>query len=132
MTKRESACTSNLKQVGAAAILYSRDHGGHLPDASKWEDKLDPYVRNPGLFDCPARRGPGRHGYAFNRRVSGMRLSSIQDPKQTPLIFDSSAERRNAAEDPAQATPHSTTDHAMAAFADGHVARLQTSDTRGQ
>ena len=130
MTKRETACLGNVKHLGAAAILYSRDHGGHLPDASRWEDELDPYTRNPLIFECPARRGTGRHGYAFNRQVSGMRLSQIEHPAQVPLIFDSSADHRNAAEDPAQAASHSTTNQAMAAFSDGHAGRLRL--TKGE
>jgi prepilin-type N-terminal cleavage/methylation domain-containing protein len=67
----QTACLSNLKQVGIALVLYSDDNGGYWPFASDttqpppniWTKELQPYIRLRGdqsngqenpVFICPA------------------------------------------------------------------------------
>ncbi len=63
---RQSSCTSNLKQIGTAFMMYAqdydevlcdnlmgRDHGNWaLMDA--WSRCIMPYVKNQQLFKCPS------------------------------------------------------------------------------
>jgi prepilin-type N-terminal cleavage/methylation domain-containing protein len=72
---RGSACLSNLKQLGAATIMYAQDYDEVLPiDATGCQDgtradvcsygnpqarieaKIAPYVKNAGVFSCPRAR----------------------------------------------------------------------------
>lgn len=60
---RATACSSNLKQIGLAMLLYAGDHNGYLPRASfppgaqrprcGWPDYFFRYARNAKIFQCP-------------------------------------------------------------------------------
>ena len=75
--KAEAAsCTSNLKQIATAMIMYASDYDGYLYsyDATQvapeyagygmWY-KLQPYTKNAGVFDCPT--SPDRVNPAWDR-----------------------------------------------------------------
>lgn len=78
---RQTACTSNLRQIGTAFALYAQDNDELLPDRRELKNALpggyrpwttwppsdprggwaavvlDPYVRNRGLWSCPSLVG---------------------------------------------------------------------------
>ncbi|MGI4790999.1 MAG: DUF1559 domain-containing protein [Janthinobacterium lividum] len=70
---RKTACLSNEKQIGLAAIEYSQDYdealvkgwyglggyGNSNPDGStyKWMDALYPYIKSEAVFNCPSAAG---------------------------------------------------------------------------
>jgi len=55
-----SGCTSNIKQVALATLMYSQDYGGKLPPAIfpgktvGWANGLQPYIKSYALLQCPA------------------------------------------------------------------------------
>jgi prepilin-type N-terminal cleavage/methylation domain-containing protein/prepilin-type processing-associated H-X9-DG protein len=68
---RQSACLSNLKQVGIALQMYTQDYDETVPSArtfGRWwtkydprswpepfaRDQLMPYVKNEALWNCPS------------------------------------------------------------------------------
>ena len=63
-----SACLSNLRQIGLAAILYTNDNKGRLPDAGtgtdpQWARTLSAYLAVPAtqrasIFVCPGTTIP--------------------------------------------------------------------------
>ncbi len=75
---RQSACSSNLKQLGTAVMMYIQDYDEtFVPNYSYcvggtqlfwWDDMVQPYVKNWQLFLCPSatvytytyRRPPGQ------------------------------------------------------------------------
>jgi prepilin-type N-terminal cleavage/methylation domain-containing protein len=78
---RKAACTSNLRQIGAAFALYTQDYDDRLPDRrdlkaslpggfrpwSTWPPSdprggwavsvLQPYTRNGAIWSCPSMTG---------------------------------------------------------------------------
>ena len=78
---RQTACFSNLRQIGTALAMYEPDYDDSLPDRrdlkqslpggympwSSWPTSdprcawaqivLDPYIRNSGIWTCPSVRG---------------------------------------------------------------------------
>ena len=63
---RQTACASNLKQIGLAMIQYQQDNDGGAPQGSvnngwymsdannyKWMDAIFPYVKSEAVFNCP-------------------------------------------------------------------------------
>jgi prepilin-type N-terminal cleavage/methylation domain-containing protein/prepilin-type processing-associated H-X9-DG protein len=80
---RQSACQSNLKQIGIASAMYAQDYDETLvrawrivnsQDGTTWADMLMPYIKNTQLLDCPSSGrkanllGPTTWGgYTFNR-----------------------------------------------------------------
>jgi prepilin-type N-terminal cleavage/methylation domain-containing protein len=64
---RQSACLSNLKQMGVAIQMYTQDYDERVPMSadqlaqnagdgwlSFWFGKIQPYVKNQGIFNCPS------------------------------------------------------------------------------
>jgi prepilin-type processing-associated H-X9-DG protein len=84
---RTAACQSNLKQIGLAALMLESDQG-RLPDHRRLEQELQPYLRNPQVFQCPSAR-PGAPPYRMNSRVSRKALKQIAAPADTILAFES-------------------------------------------
>lgn len=132
-----SACMSNLRQIGLGLSIYTRDYDETLPrpwfgrdggpsDARvnyKWMDALQPYVKNPALFNCtwdqssrPYRERSGRDygSYAINNAYSapgdaqsppaGRSQSQIANPFGTILLLDGENDFQFSWRD-AQSTP---------------------------
>ncbi|MBC2602148.1 prepilin-type N-terminal cleavage/methylation domain-containing protein [Puniceicoccus vermicola] len=67
---RLAECTSNLRQIGAAGMLFSNEHGGRLPSSRLYnssEDEEDPGLREyfddderHSVFSCPSLEGYGK------------------------------------------------------------------------
>ncbi|MFM7319934.1 MAG: DUF1559 domain-containing protein, partial [Armatimonadota bacterium] len=87
---RQSACVSNLRQIGMALAMYRADHDELQPESSPdtnpacldccegtytWRAVILPYVKNVGLFVCPQQ--PQLNGFA----TAGMRgpLQPVSD-----------------------------------------------------
>ena len=55
---RKSACLSNLKQIGTAAMMYTQDYDERLPmsnfSVGRWYTLLQPYARSMQVFVCPS------------------------------------------------------------------------------
>lgn len=102
---RQTACLSNLKQLGVALIMYGDDYDGTLPyhiitlDATptymNYLAALGPYVRNTQVFDCPSRRdiayeGPGDTtlAYVYNRELNGAFIGLVDDPSNVLAVMD--------------------------------------------
>jgi prepilin-type N-terminal cleavage/methylation domain-containing protein/prepilin-type processing-associated H-X9-DG protein len=73
-TARESArrasCSSNIRQLGIAALMYAQDNDDLLPLPytywgdwcsvnTTWRQRIIPYVKNTGIFHCPSFSGAG-------------------------------------------------------------------------
>lgn len=54
----ESRCLSNVRQLGAASMLFSADYKDYLPDIGWWSAELLPYTNSADphndLFWCPS------------------------------------------------------------------------------
>ncbi len=61
---RQSSCSSNLKQLGVAAMSYVQDFDemypsswygpGAYPGAYQWNGAVAPYIKNTQVFQCPS------------------------------------------------------------------------------
>ena len=85
---RGTRCLENVLRLTDAADAYARDHGGRLPPAREWCDRLRPYLKDAKAFVCPATRNQ-RCSYAFNANLSQVRLASIREPGGVVLFFES-------------------------------------------
>lgn len=59
---RQTACSSNLKQLGTGMLMYIQDYDEQLPLAAyatatraiTWHDMIDPYLKNKDVWLCPS------------------------------------------------------------------------------
>lgn len=104
---RESACLSNLREIGVAVELYLGENSGVLPDleigredkssdAAVMETVLIDYVGSEDVFHCPADFDEfGKSGCSYNwnhtqsgRLVSQMSFFGEDKPERIPLVSD--------------------------------------------
>jgi len=110
---RQSACLSNMKQIGLAMIMYASDHDQLLPYWCVWQNGVDhddqditwdvsinPYMKNKQLFICPdnAFNGGGnthqsgkKRGYAMPGYVSAQMQDAPPNPVDTVLLLEKGA-----------------------------------------
>lgn len=103
---RQTACKSNLHQIGIAAQSYANDHRGYLPYAAysssiRWHTKLAPYMgvgksKDQSIYSCPSTRKNTWIGYGWNYHGLG---HSPQDPRHGPTSFAHSKEKLVVAAD---------------------------------
>ena len=113
---------SNLKQIGLALIQYTQDNDQKLPDADKWVDEIYPYLKTESVFRDPSAPAGEKWSYAFNKNLSGVKLSDLAWPATAVILFESTLGTKNAT-DTGESVPkpgrhNGGTDYA---FADGHV-----------
>ncbi len=73
---RQSACLSNVKQLGLGLMMYVQDYDETMiPYATSppgtsftWPKLIEPYVKNLGIFDCPSsgRKFDGTSSYSVS------------------------------------------------------------------
>jgi hypothetical protein len=84
-------CRANLEQLYSSIVLYMTAHDGYLPNPDKWCELL--MASDKGLsneaFRCPLMKS-GNCNYAFNKNLSGLRLSGI--PENTVLLYESNGD----------------------------------------
>lgn len=122
-------CTSHMKQLCLAALMYTQDNGQKLPTAA-WPDQLAKYVRNPRFYACPG--APEQTiGYALNAAVAGAELTSVKAPAETILFFEA-----DVAQKPASGGADLLTSGArhggevVVGFVDGHVTTMPQEDAK--
>ncbi|HIE50716.1 MAG TPA: DUF1559 domain-containing protein [Armatimonadetes bacterium] len=109
---RMSSCTSNLRQLGMACLMYAQDYDEMLPVGysggnwcavgASWRQRVVPYVKNTQIFVCPSRSDgvvrcpagspiPRLGTYGINSYIGevgsvGLTLAGLQQPAETFLL----------------------------------------------
>jgi len=93
---RQSACASNMKQLGLAIMMYTQDYDGVLPYYQHpfglaWYDDLQPYLKNRQIIVCPSKSewnpddATHKTGYGLNETVFPSGLGSPNPPAAIAL-----------------------------------------------
>ncbi len=115
---RQTACASNLRNLGAAFTMYAQDYDEQLPLAAyadgrfgvfTWHELTDPYARNQAIWHCLESRvrksdadGRVTTHFGYNVRYlttmapdfsnaarhSAVSLAAVQSPTETVLLAD--------------------------------------------
>ncbi|MHB0999860.1 MAG: DUF4190 domain-containing protein [Armatimonadota bacterium] len=80
-------CSSNVKQIGCAFIMYMAENDSCLPPSDKWVDSLRPYIKNERILKCPSAKKIDI-GYAMNENLSRLDENQMSDTAQFVLVFD--------------------------------------------
>lgn len=102
---RQTACLSNLKQIGLAFTQYEQDYDEFVPCGNElwgiegWAGRIYPYVKSTQVFLCPNDAGPGDIiSYAANANLvtyntstgalTPIEVSQMNSPCNTVLLFE--------------------------------------------
>ncbi|HEX9996847.1 MAG TPA: DUF1559 domain-containing protein [Abditibacterium sp.] len=105
---RRSSCQTHLRHTAIAAIQFTADNKGKFPSGTTmaaWKTALGPYVGNDSIYNCPSTQN-GEESYILNPNLASADLETIENPAQTPLLFDADARHLEGVN---------------VAFADGHI-----------
>ncbi len=114
---RQTSCMSNMKQLATSARMYSSDYdsrivpyslGGDPGGAPVFWDRLQPYVKNEQIFDCPSTSQDGaasrwRRDYGLNNYMEAFNgfylretsLEEIQTPSDTAQFGETACVSRS-------------------------------------
>ena len=84
---RQTACLSNMRQIGIATMMYAGDHADFLPYGYAytwpgqqllywWQDLCRPYIESEAVYSCPSARP---HGQWTDRRPPGTPNPLVKD-----------------------------------------------------
>jgi prepilin-type N-terminal cleavage/methylation domain-containing protein/prepilin-type processing-associated H-X9-DG protein len=118
---RQTSCASNLRNLGAAVLMYAQDYDEQFPLAAyagagftffTWHDLTDPYSKNTDIWHCPSSQvskkdqgGKVTTHFGYNVRYlttiqpdfsnanghTAVSLAAIQSPAETVLLVDAKA-----------------------------------------
>ncbi len=103
---RQTACVSNLHQLGLALSSYTIDYDEQFPtskiatsDASNiaWAGQVYPHLKNTAVFRCPsdstASSGSSVVSYGLNANLAAASsLAALSAPARTVLLFEVSGD----------------------------------------
>lgn len=95
---RQSACTSNLKQLALGCLMYAQDYDERMPyryyrwdpavaAGGNWCDHfVQPYIKNAQIVYCPSTNAKS-YGYSMDY-LNNRPLGDIKSPSETVMICD--------------------------------------------
>jgi prepilin-type N-terminal cleavage/methylation domain-containing protein/prepilin-type processing-associated H-X9-DG protein len=108
---RQSACLSNMKQLGLGLMMYVQDYDETMvpyctnpPGASyTWPKLIEPYIKNLAVFDCPSSQtgtrydGTSSYSSSYGGNVFALTYpgswtyssASFTRPSETCMVGDS-------------------------------------------
>lgn len=128
-----TACLSEIKQLNLAIQMYTVDNEGRYPSAEDWYTRAVAQGPKP-RYQCPAvaKEQPSGVGFALNKELADLFDTSLEDPRQTVLVFESHDLGENVAGG-AELMPnpgrHSGSNFG---YADGSARRIRTPDSPGR
>ncbi len=136
---RATSCLSNVKALGLAMLMYSRDHDDQLPPRDDWECRLAPRAKGALIYDCPSTSGDDarywhqvhvdgvrwsrfRLGFACSAEVAGQAVSGFEERGTTPMLWDATPDGEPAFRHGGQAS---------VVYLDAHAARVEVGTRLG-
>lgn len=102
---RQSSCSSNLKQIGLAAMSYLQDYDEcmvhySLTGTGSWTNALAPYIKNTQLYICPSlpnqALGYGYNYYYLGNGGTAISVGMVVSPAETVSFADNAKDDNDA------------------------------------
>ncbi len=116
--------------LDAAAIVYAKEHGNHLPPAENWEQVLRPDTGNIPI-QVPIMPGGAGKRVAMNSALVGRSLESIGKPADAILFYESTATTASPVDELTSLVPVGDPSPLLFGFADGHIEEVTPPSRRG-
>ena len=110
---RQTACTSNQKQISLAVMISAQENEEVMPDG------IDSLGIPAKVFICPTAGTNNTSAYAYNSALRLVSLGKVQKPESVLCTVDSSATDKILDNFSKIAPRHN--DRAIASYCDGHV-----------
>lgn len=85
---KELSSMNNAKLLCVKINLYCDENDGSFPPVDNWPDALEPYISNEKFFTSSFATEAGR-AWAMNENLDGLKITDINHPHRTVLIFES-------------------------------------------
>lgn len=103
---RQITCTSNMKQIGLAIMMYVQDNDERYPAGIAngngwkgigWAGMVNPYAKSSQIFSCPddlryGKSNPANHSYpdsyAFSQMLGDTSLAQTDQPARTVMLSE--------------------------------------------
>ncbi|MHB1455959.1 MAG: hypothetical protein ACYC0V_03485 [Armatimonadota bacterium] len=85
---KSTSCLSNTKQIATAFMMYTSEFDDRMPLGNNWQPALDPYIKSRYIWKCPSAQTTDPC-YAFNSKLVKARLSDINAPYNTVMVYES-------------------------------------------
>ncbi|WP_319586199.1 hypothetical protein [uncultured Desulfobulbus sp.] len=85
---KSTSCLSNTKQLAIAFMMYTSEFDDRMPLRNNWQAALDPYIKSRSIWKCPSAQTTDPC-YAFNSKLEKAKLSDINTPQDTVMVFES-------------------------------------------
>jgi len=98
---RQSSCLSNVKQIGLSNLMYVQDYDerfsvGGYSSLQSWITLVDPYVKNPQIWNCPSQVAVvpppisynDCRSYSQNELLFNVKLGTVLSPAETVMLGD--------------------------------------------
>ena len=130
---RQTACTSNQKQIALAVIMWSQDNDEAFPPAAGWASAIG-FSSGTGVLICPNQGKILSEGnsYGYNYSLNGVKLGELQiklgsEVEDTLLTLDAKAGLPDNVLSWGSDVHLRHNDKTIASYADGHVELIDAS-----
>ena len=82
---RQSTCSSNQRQIAAAATMYTQDHEEMMPNTATFWQAINV---DAGVLICPTAGKATVNGYCANASICGLAIGKIDDPMRKAMTMD--------------------------------------------
>jgi prepilin-type N-terminal cleavage/methylation domain-containing protein/prepilin-type processing-associated H-X9-DG protein len=131
---RKTSCSSNLKQIGTAVLMYKQDYDETFPQAYwylndnsgaggyvQWSGSCQPYIKNWGIFICPSDKNRGLaptnfignnmgYGVPGGQTSANAAIQDVQAPRLSYIANSAVLPRKRRTADPANVVSDSAVD----------------------
>lgn len=86
---RQTACSSNQKQLATAIMLFTQEHDEQLPESNQWISQIGVPAKVADCVDAPGKATLAKPDYSLNIMLQGKKVGEVaQDPTRIWLTGD--------------------------------------------
>ena len=118
---RQTACTSNLKQISLAVMIYVQENDEVFPAATGWTTNIGMSGSKVLICTTQGKNDAGGNSYGYSSQLDAVSLGKIYTPESTLMLADCKQEIADRILHVGADVALRHTKKAIVAYADTHV-----------